>query len=355
MKMLISYIYCNQGGVTSVIKQRMPVLLKNGWTVDMAFMVDNGGKSDLLRSGVQNVDIFGTNFKENINRLLGSNKYDLHVIFDTPDLVQSIDYYRKIKVIFEIHTPIIDTIKGYSPAIIKKSNSIFVPSTWSKNTILQFLPSLHTDLIKVVPNIIEIGIFNREGDFYILPQTMLWVGKLADYKNWKEAIKIGATFLEQQPLWNFLAVTGGQNKEDYVVRTLNEFIDHDRINNFRWLHNINQIEMGKLYRGISRSGGFLISTSRAESFCLVIHEAMRCGVPVISTRVGPIDELIQDQVNGLLYNLGNISECLEKCNLYLNTDFRASVIASLEQALSPYDQHYLENIYLDEINRVMAL
>src|SRR4030042_6315928 len=216
MKMLISYIYCNQGGVTSVIKQRMPILLKNGWKVDMAFMYDQGGISDLLNAGVQKVDIFGNNLKERVNGLLNSNDYDLHIILETPPLIQTIHKNGKVKSIFEIHTPILNTIKGYSPSALEKCNSIFVPSAWSKDTILQLLPTLHPDLIKVVPNIVETAIFNKEGEYYNLPQTMLWVGKLPEYKNWEEAMKIGATFLQQHPSWNFFAVTGGLIREDNV-------------------------------------------------------------------------------------------------------------------------------------------
>jgi hypothetical protein len=66
MRMLISYLYCNQGGVTSVIKQRMPVLLENNWIVDTVFMYDNGGQPDLLKKGVKNVEIFKSDFKYHV-------------------------------------------------------------------------------------------------------------------------------------------------------------------------------------------------------------------------------------------------------------------------------------------------
>jgi glycosyltransferase involved in cell wall biosynthesis len=262
--------------------------------------------------------------------------------------------YPKTKTIFEIHTPIVKTIKTYSPEALEKCDSIFVPSSWSKDTILQLLPSLLSDNIKVIPNIVETSVFNMEGRSFSLPQTMLWVGKLAEYKNWEEAMMVGTIFLQQHPSWNFLAVTGGQNNEDFLVRMLGEFIKYHQIKRFKWLHNLNQSEMSNLYRGVALAGGFLLSTSKAESFCLVIHEAMRCGLPIVSTRIGPIPELIQDKTNGLLYDLGNIQECLEKCNFYLDAGFRNKTVLESCKSLAPYDPSILGESYMKAINCVIA-
>ncbi|MHB8856326.1 MAG: glycosyltransferase family 4 protein [Bellilinea sp.] len=355
MKMLISYLYCNQGGVTSVIKQRMPVLLRNGWSVDAAFIADHGGKYDLLNAGVNNVYIFSNNLKQNINRLMETNQYDLHVNFDSPTMLQVVDKKEKPRVIFEVHTPILKTIMNYPSNVLNLCDAIFVPSSWSKKTVHQLLPSLPSEMVKVIPNIVDSEVFNNKGVSYSLPQILIWVGKLADYKNWEEAMKIGAAFLKLHPSWFFFAVTGGQTSDRNVSRMLYEFIERDQIKQFSWFHNLKQNEIAKIYRGVSRGGGFLLSSSKAESFCLVIHEAIRCGIPIISTRVGPIPDIIEDQVNGLLYDQGNIVECLEKCELYLDPAFREVISNSAIDTLAHFDQSSLENILIDEVNKAMGL
>jgi glycosyltransferase involved in cell wall biosynthesis len=45
----------------------------------------------------------------------------------------------------------------------------------------------------------------------------------------------------------------------------------------------------------------LVVASRAEPFGLVLLEAMRAGVPVVASNAGGVPEIVQDGVNGLLF------------------------------------------------------
>jgi N-acetyl-alpha-D-glucosaminyl L-malate synthase BshA len=50
----------------------------------------------------------------------------------------------------------------------------------------------------------------------------------------------------------------------------------------------------------------MLMPSQMESFGLAALEAMACSVPAIATRVGGVPELIDDRVNGLLFDIGDV-------------------------------------------------
>lgn len=60
----------------------------------------------------------------------------------------------------------------------------------------------------------------------------------------------------------------------------------------------------------------LICTSKIEGFPIVILEAMRVGMPIISTNVGGINEQITDGVNGFLINDNDYIQLSNKINYF---------------------------------------
>lgn len=66
----------------------------------------------------------------------------------------------------------------------------------------------------------------------------------------------------------------------------------------------------------------MLLPSELESFGLAALEAMACKVPTISTRVGGVPELIEDGVNGLLFNVGDVAAMAEAAIALLGDEAR---------------------------------
>jgi glycosyltransferase involved in cell wall biosynthesis len=66
-----------------------------------------------------------------------------------------------------------------------------------------------------------------------------------------------------------------------------------------------------------RSDIFVLPTY-AEAMPMSVIEAMAAGLPVISTRVGGIPELIEDGVDGILFAPGDVGALAEKISFLLN-------------------------------------
>ncbi|WP_405780804.1 glycosyltransferase [Streptomyces sp. NBC_00859] len=126
--------------------------------------------------------------------------------------------------------------------------------------------------------------------------TVVAAGRLAPEKQYHVLVDAFADVVAQRPDWTLRIYGGGSERQK-----LRERIDarglHNRIN-LMGPHSPIEPEWAK--------GAIAVSTSRHESFGMTLVEAMRCGLPVVSTDCdyGP-REIIEDGVDGLLVPVGD--------------------------------------------------
>jgi L-malate glycosyltransferase len=72
----------------------------------------------------------------------------------------------------------------------------------------------------------------------------------------------------------------------------------------------------------------MLMPSQMESFGLAALEAMACSVPTIATRVGGVPELIDDQINGLLFPVGDVDAMAAAAIALLNDPARLAAMAA---------------------------
>jgi glycosyltransferase involved in cell wall biosynthesis len=127
----------------------------------------------------------------------------------------------------------------------------------------------------------------------------------------------------------------GPEKENLIkiAKELNLF---DRVHFLGWKENP--------YKYIAKCH-VLVVTSESESFGNVIIESMACGTPVISSKCGGPEEIIKDGYNGLLFNIGNINEIVDKIELLNNENIRNKIIFNAKKEIIKYNKNKIIKKY----------
>lgn len=92
------------------------------------------------------------------------------------------------------------------------------------------------------------------------------------------------------------------------------------------------IHFDKHVKAYYEAADVLLVCSALETFCRVAVEALMCKLPVIVSDVGANPERIEEGVNGLLYQKGNIPDLVEKIEILSNESVRKQYIANIDSA-----------------------
>ena len=344
------YYYANLGGVTSVIKSRMPALARAGWNVHAYFAKDLGGVADLQQTGVATLRIVPA-LASNPASVLADCNMDLLTVVDMPETVRLLRNQYSGPLIFEVHTPIEKTLQKVGGADLDHVDRVLVPSLWSQGWVRERINGTwNRGKVSVVPNIIDREIFQPvESAAHPGRPLILWVGKIAAYKRWRDAVRIMGR-VRQEVECDLTFATGSEVDEWGTREFLTEMAACNVLGRCSWYHNLPIHEMANLYRDCAARGGLLVSTSEAESFCLVAHEAMSCGVPVVAARAGALPEAYPGALSQLLFEVGHVDnavriavEILRDTSLWLQ--MRAAGLREQER----YDPEALKKLYLEEL------
>ncbi|HEY9077941.1 MAG TPA: glycosyltransferase [Anaerolineaceae bacterium] len=96
-----------------------------------------------------------------------------------------------------------------------------------------------------------------------------------------------------------------------------------------------------------------VITSRFESYSIVVRECLSARIPVIAPAVGGIPEAVEDGVNGLLFEVGNVVELTEKMRFFVDHPEKIAEFSGRIRPVHTVDQdaNLLENIYTEVIKR----
>lgn len=220
--------------------------------------------------------------------------------------------------------------------MLKKADILIAVSEFVKNGILKNY-KYKTEVITpgVDTSIFKPGLNKKKNN------TVLYVGRIDKSSEWKGIrFLIGAVKeLKYSNLKINLKLIGSGDAVDYYKK----YTKSVGIDNIEFTGPLRGNKLLNEYQNADIL--VLPSTSDAESFGMVIIEAMACRLPVIGTKVGGVMHLIKHMNDGIIVDRKNSNAIKNAIELLLVDKKRAKRIADcgLRKVLSIYDIQYMIN------------
>ena len=232
---------------------------------------------------------------------------------------------------------------AYKTRLLKKIDpTIVCPSKWLAERVKKAYPFLKT--VKMIPNGVDTELFkpmdkNELRSKLGLPKDtliILFAAELAT-KNPFKGGEIVESLIEKSIFHNcyFITIGGETNKKsDFHIP-------------FGYISE--QEKMAELYA----VSDIMLYPTRADNLPLVVLEAMSCGLPVISSNLGGIAEIIENEKNGFLIDhyfktelfeeaISNFIALSESERVEFSSEARKTILQkfSIEKMIDEYDALY---------------
>lgn len=219
-------------------------------------------------------------------------------------------FYR-LKIIIHFHSFSIETtLKGDSCAIyqrlFKGSDKILVLSkqwqTWVE-TILN-IPHRQVDVLYNPCPIIASVQKNKKKE-----KLILFAGALNERKGYLDLLKAFSQISDKYPEWQI--VFAGNGDLEMARQQASRLGVHDKVKFVGWINGSAKEEL------FSKSSIFCLP-SYAEGFPMAVLDAWAYGLPVITTPVGGLPDVLVDKFNALVFEPGDINSLSENLDLMIS-------------------------------------
>jgi glycosyltransferase involved in cell wall biosynthesis len=166
--------------------------------------------------------------------------------------------------------------------------------------------------------------------------TIIYTGRLSPEKGIDVLVRSFALLVKTQPC-QLLIIADGPEQES-VVKLIAE---HDLDGSVLLISRVEEVA------SYLKASDLFVLPSRFEGLSNALLEAMACGLPVISTRVGGSRDIIEDGVNGLLVEVDatdQLRDAMERvlCDRQLAANLGANARAAVE---AKHDMRRIANAY----------
>ncbi|HLM61322.1 MAG TPA: glycosyltransferase family 4 protein, partial [Pyrinomonadaceae bacterium] len=233
------------------------------------------------------------------------------------------------KVIAHFHAGDIDDYYPFQSRIgqkfirsaINSSDTVIAVSNESARQLRNITDSAN---ISVVANAIDTSIFNNSSDFNNSSESrqntgavrLLFVGATGKLKGERDLLKALAILRADKPDLK-VSLLG------YGAENLSSYCEELKVTDY--IEFLGAVSMDERIKFFQKADIFVLPTY-AEAMPMSVIEAMAAGLPVISTTVGGIPELIEDGTDGFLVAPGDVNALAGKISFLLNNkDIRIDI------------------------------
>jgi glycosyltransferase involved in cell wall biosynthesis len=229
------------------------------------------------------------------------------------------------------------SVKLYYLFIAKLNFKLITVSQFSKTQIHK-CTKINLDKISVVYN-------------YVLPQgnickdkknekTVLTVGHVEVWKNPFFWLQTAITICNKFSNVFFIWVGSGSLRKHMIEQTP-----------FELSHRILWVEGQENVFDFYKKADIYFQPSLIESFGLAVTEAMSFGLPCVVSNVGGLPEVIDDNVNGFIYNLDSNEDALTKINFLINNEKDYSRLS--QNARIKIHSYFSNTIWSNQMNKTL--
>jgi glycosyltransferase involved in cell wall biosynthesis len=191
--------------------------------------------------------------------------------------------------------------KRYIKSSLNKSDKILVLSNYWKSFFDREFLNLP---VEVLQNGIDVTLYRQCIKKSTEYSEFLFLGRLGERKgtyDLLDAVDVLVNSMGKKELKFYLA---GDGEIEKVRKIINEKNLTNNVELLGWLNNDEKREMLK-------RTDVIILPSYEEGLPMSLIEAMACGKVIISTYAGGIPDLVEQDLNGFLFNAGDISKLVE--------------------------------------------
>ncbi len=228
---------------------------------------------------------------------------------------------------------------------LKRSHHIVAVSDEVKDSFLNFNKN---SLLKfsVIPVGVDLNLFRplnknfsrKKWKIGVKTKVILFVGVLGKIKNLNFLINSFSRFIVEYPD-SLLIIVGDGPEKHFLEKNVSELSINSKI---KFMGEIENEELPEIYN----LADIFAFTSISEGSPTVIREALACGVPIVSTDVGDVKDVIKNSKAGLIseYDVKSFSGALIKLESQIRND--GSLKEKCIESVKPYSFEIVAEEYI---------